>query len=81
MHTLLRPDVRPGRLDGPEVLAYVLLALGFVLIVLAIYEVGGLFNLGLGLAVVLAGEIVLFTHQARRLKREAEEFRRIVGET
>jgi hypothetical protein len=78
METLRRPELRPGHVDKALLGAYALLALGFCLIVLSIYEVGGLFNLGLGLLVVHLGEIAVFAHEDRRRRWEEDVFRGLV---
>jgi hypothetical protein len=74
-----RPEVRARRFDPWTVTGNALLALGFVAIVLGIYELGGLFALGLGFALVWVGMVVAFAGEQRRLEREDETFRWVVS--
>jgi len=60
MDTLERPGVRPGRTRRSEIVGTALLAVGFVLMVLGIYEIGGLLSLGCGLFAIQLGEVVIF---------------------
>jgi hypothetical protein len=57
-----------------ELLADALLAVGFVLMVLGIYEIGGLFNLGMGFVVLWAGALIALADMTRRLRQEEEAF-------
>jgi hypothetical protein len=78
METLRRPELVPGRIRVWQLVGEVLMVLGFAGIVLGIYEVGGVFVLGLGLALVWAGMIVSFQHERRQREREDEAFRWVV---
>jgi hypothetical protein len=60
-----------------ELLADALLTVGFVQMVFGIYEIGGLFNIGLGFAVLWAGALATFAEMTRRLREEEEAFFRI----
>ena len=64
MDTLRHPRIRMPSLRLREIVADALLSVGFVLMVLGIYEVGGLFNLGVGFAAFA---------DMRRLSRDEEE--------
>jgi hypothetical protein len=75
-----RPEVRARRFDPWTVAGNALLALGFVAIVLGIYELGGLSALGLGFALVWAGMVVAFAGEQRRLEREDETFRWVISD-
>jgi uncharacterized membrane protein YiaA len=77
MDTLRRPDVRRPSIGFQEILADALLVTGFVLIVLGIYEIGGLFNLGLGFAVFWLGAIVALADMRRKEDDLEEELFRI----
>lgn len=77
MDTLRRPDIRMPSIGLRELLADALLVLGLVQMVLGIYEIGGLFNVGVGFAVVWAGALVVFTDMTRKLRDEEEAFFRI----
>jgi hypothetical protein len=80
MDTLRRPDIRKPSIGVGELLADALLIAGFVLMVLGIYEIGGLFNLGLGFAVVWTGALVSLADMRRRARDEQEEFFRITND-
>jgi hypothetical protein len=60
-----------------ELIADALLIVGFVQMVLGIYEIGGLFNLGMGFAVLWGGALAALTDMARRVRDEREAFFRI----
>jgi hypothetical protein len=77
MDTLRRPDIRMPSIGRRELLADGLLIAGLVQMVLGIYEIGGLFNIGVGFAVVWAGALVAFSDMTRRLREEREAFFRI----
>ena len=78
MDTLRRPDIRRPSIRFQEILADALLVTGFVLMVLGIYEIGGLFNLGLGFAVFWLGAIVALADMHRKEDDLEEEFFRII---
>ena len=80
MRTQPRPDVRARRFDPWTVAGNTLLVLGFLGIVLGIYEIGGLFLLGLGFGLVWAGMVIAFAGERRRLEREDEAFRWVVSD-
>jgi hypothetical protein len=63
-----------------ELLADALLIAGFVQMVLGIYEIGGLFNLGMGFAVLWAGAFAALADIIRRLREEEEAFFRIADD-
>jgi hypothetical protein len=77
MDTLRRPDIRRPSIGFQEILADALLVTGFVLIVLGICEIGGLFNLGLGFAVFWLGAIVALADMRRKEDDLEEELFRI----
>ena len=78
MDTLRRSDVRMPSIVFRELVADALLIAGFVLMVLGIYEIGGLFNLGLGFAVIWLGAIVALADMHRKEDDLEEEFFRII---
>ena len=47
-----------------ELVGYGLIAIGFVLIALGVIEIGGLFNVGLGLVLVMVGAPMMFGRSA-----------------
>ena len=80
MDTLRHPRIRMPSLRLREIVADALLSVGFVLMVLGIYEVGGLFNLGVGLAVLWAGGLAAFADMRRLSRDEEEAFLRITDD-
>ena len=78
MDTLRRPDIRRPSIGFQEILADALLIAGCVLMVLGIYEIGGLFNLGLGFVVLWVGAIVALADMHRKDDDLEEAFFRIV---
>jgi hypothetical protein len=77
MDTLRRPDIRRPSIRFGELVADALILLGFVLMVLGIYEIGGLFNLAAGFVVLWAGALAALADMNRRLRDEEEAFFRI----
>jgi hypothetical protein len=75
--TLRRPDIHRPQIGFAELVADALLIVGFVQMVLGIYEIGGLLNLGVGFAIVWAGAVAAFADMTRRLRDEEEAFFRI----
>jgi hypothetical protein len=64
-----------GRL---ELAGHAVIVAGFVVMTLGILEIGGLFNVGLGLALAWVGCVVLFAREGGRgLDEEAELLRRL----
>ena len=63
-----------------ELLADALLVIGFVQMVLGIYEVGGLFNIAVGFAVLWAGAVAALADITRRLQDEDEAFLRLAND-
>ena len=78
MDTLRRPDIHKPSIGFREILADALLIAGFVLMVLGIYEIGGLFNFGLGFAVLWVGAIVALADMRRKDDDLEEAFFRII---
>ena len=78
MDTLRRPDIRKPSIGFREILADALLVMGFVLMVLGIYEIGGLFNLCVGFAVFWVGAIVALADMRRKEDDLEEAFFRIM---
>jgi len=78
MDTLRRPEIRKPVIGFREILADVLLVVGFVLMVLGIYEIGGLFNLGVGFAVFWVGAIAALADMRRQSDELEEAFFRII---
>ena len=79
METLRRPELRPEHLAPWRIAADALLVAGFVLMVLGIIEIGGVFNLGLGFALVWVGMVLSFQDDRRRNDREDQEFLWVVN--
>ena len=78
MDTLRRPDIRRPSIGLREIVADALLIVGFVLMVLGIYEIGGLFNLGVGFAILWVGAIVALADMRRKSDDLEEAFFRII---
>jgi len=78
MDTLRRPEIRKPVIGFREILADALLVVGFVLMVLGIYEIGGLFNLGVGFAVIWVGAIAALADMRRQSDELEEAFFRII---
>lgn len=78
MDTLRRPEIRKPVIGFREILADALLVVGFILMVLGIYEIGGLFNLGVGFAVFWAGAIAALADMRRQSDELEEAFFRII---
>ena len=78
MDTLRRPEIRKPVIGFREILADALLVVGFVLMVLGIYEIGGLFNLGVGFAVFWVGAITALADMRRQSDELEEAFFRII---
>ena len=78
MDMLRRPEIRKPVIGFREILADALLVVGFVLMVLGIYEIGGLFNLGVGFAVFWVGAIAALADMRRQSDELEEAFFRII---
>lgn len=77
MDTLHRPEIRKPTIHLREIVADALLVVGFVLMVLGIYEIGGLFYIAVGFLVLWAGALVALADMMRRYRTEEEAFFRI----
>ena len=60
MDVLERSERRTAPLGRLELLGYSIVAIGFGLVILGILEIGGLFNIWLGLAAVESGSLMIF---------------------
>jgi uncharacterized membrane protein YiaA len=76
--TIRRPEIRKPVIGFREILADALLVVGFVLMVLGIYEIGGLFNLCVGFAVFWVGAIAALADMRRKSDELEEAFFRII---
>ena len=77
MLTTDRSGSRTTRLRTLEVAGYGLIAIGFILMALGVLEIGGLFNVGLGLALVMVGAPMLFSRSAEPELDEKEFMRQL----
>ena len=59
-----------------EIVGYALVAVGYVVMTLGILEIGGLFNVVLGVVAAWAGCVLMFLGEERREFDEEAEFRR-----
>jgi hypothetical protein len=71
-----RAERRLGRPAWPEALGTVGVAVGYLLIGLGIFEIGGLFAVGSGLIVVLVGCVILFARPSEADASDEEVFAR-----
>jgi hypothetical protein len=76
MDTLDRSVTRTPPATKTEIVGYALVAVGYVVMTLGILEIGGLFNVVLGLAAAWAGCVLMFLGEERREFDEEAEFRR-----
>ena len=76
MDTLDRSVARTPPATKIEIVGYALVAVGYVVMTLGILEIGGLFNVALGLAAAWAGCVLMFLGEERREFDEEAEFRR-----
>ena len=76
MDTLDRSIARTPPATKIEIVGYTLVAVGYVVMTLGILEIGGLFNVVLGLAAAWAGCVLMFLGEERREFDEEAEFRR-----
>jgi hypothetical protein len=75
-----RSEVDPKKPRVPrDLLGGTIMVVGFVLTVLGIYEIGGLFTLSVGLGLLFVGSIPVLLHVKKRDDAMDVEFRRIVG--
>jgi hypothetical protein len=80
MDTLDRSVARTPPATKLELAGYVLVAIGYVVMTLGILEIGGVFNVVLGLAVAWAGCVLMFVGEGRREFEEEAEFRKQLDE-
>jgi hypothetical protein len=76
MDTLDRSVARTPPATKIEIVGYALVAVGYVVMTLGILEIGGLFNVVLGLAAAWTGCVLMFLGEERREFDEEAEFRR-----
>jgi hypothetical protein len=74
--TMDRPASRTTRASLLDVLGFAAIAVGFVLMTLGILEIGGLFNLTLGLSLVMGGCLAMFAGTKGDDEETEEAFRR-----
>ena len=77
MDTLRRPEIRKPSIRLRELLADALLIIGFVLMVLGIYEIGGLVSLAVGFFILWAGALAALADMRGKRRDEDEAFFRI----
>ncbi len=76
MDTLNRSMARTPPATKLELLGFAIVAVGYVVMTLGIFEIGGLLNVALGLAAAWVGCVVMFVGEERREFDEEAEFRR-----
>ena len=77
LHRLVSTTAPAGRIEPA---GFVGVVVGYVLITLGILEIGGLFNVLLGLLATSAGCVLTFAREERRELEEEAEFRRQLDE-
>ena len=80
MDTLDRSVARTPPATKLELLGYAIVAIGYVVMTLGMFAIGGLRNVWLGLAAAVAGCVVMFVGEDRREFDEEAEFRRQLDE-
>jgi hypothetical protein len=76
METLDRPSTRTRPRVGLELVGFALVVAGYVTMTLGILEIGGLFNVVLGLAIAWVGSLVVFWGEGRQDRLDEAAFRR-----
>ena len=76
MDTLDRSIARTPPATKIEIVGYAQVAVRYVVMTLGMHEIGGLFNVVLGLAAAWAGCVLMFLGEERREFDEEAEFRR-----
>ena len=74
--TIDRPASRTTRASLLDVLGFAAIAVGFVLMTLGILEIGGLFNVTLGLTLAMVGCLAMFAGTKGDEADAEEAFRR-----
>ena len=80
MDTLDRSPTRTTPSKRVENVGYALVAVGYAVMTLGILEVGGLFNVVVGLAVAWTGCVMMFLGEGRRDSDDVAEFRKQLDE-
>ena len=80
MDTLDRSPARTTPSKRVENVGQVLVAVGYVVMTLGILEIGGVFNIVVGLAGAWTGCILMFVGEGRRESDDVAEFRRQLEE-
>jgi hypothetical protein len=75
MDTLDRPQERTGESVAMGVVGYVMISAGYLLFALGALQIGGLFNVTVGLAFVVGGSLLTF---ARGVDEGDEELLRLL---
>jgi hypothetical protein len=80
MDTLDRSPARTTPSKRVEYVGYALVAVGYAVMTLGILEVGGLFNVVVGLAGAWTGCVLMFLGEGRRDTDDVAEFRKQLDE-
>jgi hypothetical protein len=78
--TLDRSPARTAPSRRVENAGYALVAVGYAVMTLGILEIGGLFNVVVGLAGAWTGCVLMFVGEGRRESDDVAEFRRQLDE-
>ena len=76
METLDRPAARTRPRVRLELVGFGVVVAGYVLMTLGLLEIGGVFNIGLGLAVTWVGTLIVFWGEGRQDRLDEAAFRR-----
>jgi hypothetical protein len=80
MDTLDRSPARTTPSKRVENAGFALVAVGYAVMTLGILEIGGVFNIVVGLAAAWTGCLLMFAGEGRRESDDVEEFRRQLDE-
>jgi len=80
MDTLDRSPARTTPSKRVENVGQALVAVGYAVMTLGILEIGGVFNIVVGLAAAWTGCLLMFVGEGRRESDDVEEFRRQLDE-
>ena len=80
MDTLDRSPARTTPSKRVEHAGFALVAVGYAVMTLGILEIGGVFNIVVGLAAAWTGCLLMFAGEGRRESDDVEEFRRQLDE-
>jgi membrane-bound ClpP family serine protease len=78
MDTLDRPRARTEGTTAMEVAGYAMIVVGYLLFALGAVQIGGLFNVVVGVAAVVIGSVLTFARTVDPRSEEEAEFLRLI---